>query len=341
MIDNFEDERSNSKKKIIIAIVIASVSVILIGTGIVCLGIFGRVKVNGTFLRNQKLQQDFDKKIMSSHVVFLEDEYNKFIAYKDSLAEIRDRNIFDKALDTLTGRDHKVKCKYDVDRDGLKKYIKKKNKKGRKPKNAKIIKKKKFFAIKSAKYGTKIVFKNLIKDLERGDEFISVKNYVEKPKVVDGDLTRKLKKLNKPLKWHISYENGAEIRYPADAVTYKKGKVIVDDTPMHDIIYDALATYDTIGKTWKFKDHKGKKQEVTGGTWGSTVNYEEEIAFIEKAMSKKKSYNNRKPSLLRESPENYSKTMIEVSIAKQHLWMYKGKKIVMQTDVVTGNPNKK
>lgn len=166
-------------------------------------------------------------------------------------------------------------------------------------------------------------------------------DFLEQPKILDEDLEPTLKKLNKPLKWHIAYKNGAEIRHNFDTVKLVKGKVKVDETQMRKIIYKALATYDTIGGVWEFKDHKGKKQKVKGGTWGSTVDYEREMPYIEKAYKKKKSHDNRKPYLLRESPKHYSKVKIEVSIPKQHMWMYKGKKIIMQSDVVTGLPNPK
>ncbi len=330
------------KKKLKIkVIVIVSAVVVAFVAALILLSVFGRVKVNGVYLSNKHIKRDFENKIMSTHTVFVEDKYNKFTKFKYNIKPIENRNIFTKAIDTVTGRNNNVKITYDVDVKGIKKTLKKDNKRNKKPKNAKIVKGEKLYKIRPAKLGTKVNIKGLVKSLKNHAENISVYDFLEQPKILDEDLEPTLKKLNKPLKWHIAYKNGAEIRHNFDTVKLVKGKVKVDETQMRKIIYKALATYDTIGGVWEFKDHKGKKQKVKGGTWGSTVDYEREMPYIEKAYKKKKSHDNRKPYLLRESPKHYSKIKIEVSIPKQHMWMYKGKKIIMQSDVVTGLPNPK
>ena len=333
---------SERKKKLKIKIiVVSSIIVVALVTTIICLAVFGRVKVNGVYLSNKNIKQDFENKIMSTHAVFLEDKYNKFTKFKYDLDDIENRNVFVKAFDTLTGSNNYVAISYDVDIKALKKTLKKDNKRNKKPRNAKIIKKKKFYGIRKARLGTKIDIKGLVKNLKKNIENISVYDYLEQPKVVDTDLEPKLKKLNKPLKWHITYKNGAEIRHNFDTVKLVHGKVFVDEAALQKIIYKALATYDTIGGTWDYVDHKGKKGTVKGGTWGSAVHYEREMPFIQDAYTKKKSFNKRKPYLLTESPKHFTKTMIEVSIAKQYMWMYKGKKIILKSPVVTGLPSKK
>ena len=320
---------------------IVSVVVVALVTALICLSAFGRVKVNGVYLSNQNLKQDFQNKIMSTHTVFLEDEYNKFIKFKYNIKKIEDRNIFVKAWDTISDRNNSVKITYDADIKGVKKTLKKDNKRNKKPRNAKIVKGKTFYKIRPAKLGTKVNVKGLVASLKKHAENISVYDFLEQPKILDEDLEPTLKKLNKPLKWHITYKNGADIRHNFNTVKLVKGKVKVDETQMQKIIYKALATYDTIGGTWEFKDHTGKKQTVKGGTWGSAVDYEREMPYIQHAYKKKKSHNNRKPYLLREAPKHFTKTQIEVSIPKQYMWMYKGKKIILKSPVVTGLPAKK
>ena len=257
-------ERKNKLRIKIIVIVI--VVVVAFVTALICLSVFGRVKVNGEYLSNDNIEGDFDYKIMSNHSVFLEDEYNVYTKYKYNLDKIKNRNIFVKAFDTATGRNNIVKITYDVDVKGIKKALKKDNKRNKKPRSAKIIKGKTFYEIRPAKLGTKIDVKGLVKSLVKNKEDISVYDYLEQPKVVDADLEPTVKKLNKPLKWHITYKNGAEIRHNFNTVKLVNGKVKVDETQMQKIIYKALATYDTIGGVWEFKDHKGKKQKVKGGT---------------------------------------------------------------------------
>lgn len=330
---------SKSKKKIIICASVG-VAVVAIAVTLICVGIWGKIKVNGTMLRNTHLQQDYDKLVLSQHSVFVEGEYNRYITFDRNISRLKNRNIWDKIIDTITKRNNVVNVKYSVDEQGLKKQIKKYNRGNKKPHNAKIIKEDRFYTIRSARLGSKIDTKALIKELHKYAEDISIYQFLKKPKVLDKDLLPLVKKLNKPLEWHITYRNGAEIRLNVDAVKLVKGKVKINDEKLRDIMYDALGTYDTIGQKWKFKDHKGRQCEVEGGTWGSTINYEEEVDFVNKSYAAKKSYDNRKPFLLRESPDKFTETMIEVSIKKQHLWMYKGKKKIMHTAVVTGLPKK-
>ena len=136
---------------------------------------------------------------MSTHTVFMEDKYNKFTKFKYSLKKIEDRNIFNKVIDTITGRNNNVKITYDVDIKGIKKTLKKDNKRNKKPENAKIVKGKTFYEIKPAKLGTKINIKGLVKSLKNNAENISVYDFLEQPKILDEDLEPTLKKLNKPL----------------------------------------------------------------------------------------------------------------------------------------------
>lgn len=332
------DTKSSKKKYYVIGIVAIVVVALVVAT--ILLSIFGNVKVNGVSLSNRNIKQDFETKVMSSHSVFLEKKYNTYTKFNYDLAPIENRNFIVKAFDAVFGRNNYVPITYTVNKEKLEKAIRKDNKKNKKPKDAKIVKGEKFYEIKPAQYGTKINIKGLFKALKKNLEKISVYDYLQKPKIVDKDLEPVVKALNKPMKWHITYKNGAEIRHNFDTVKLVDGEVNIDENAFQKVVYKALATYDTIGGTWTFKDHKGKKKKVTGGTWGSAVNYEKEMPFIKEAYSKKKSHKDRKPYLLTESPKNFTKKMIEVSISKQHLWMYKGKKLICQSDVVTGLPTK-
>ena len=65
---------------------------------------------------------------MSTHFVFMEDKYNKYITYKYDIKPIEDRNIFTKAIDTITGKNKSVKITYDADYKKIKKTLKKDNK---------------------------------------------------------------------------------------------------------------------------------------------------------------------------------------------------------------------
>ena len=190
------------KKKLKIKIIVTvSVVVVVFVAALICLSVFGRVKVNGVYLSNRNLKEDFQNKIMSTHTVFMEDKYNKFTKFKYDFKPVEDRNIFVKAFDTLTGNNRSVSITYDADYKAIKKTLKKDNKRNKKPKNAKIVKGKTYYKIRPAKLGTKIDVKGLIKSLKNNAENISVYDFLEQPKILDKDLEPTLKKLNKPLKW--------------------------------------------------------------------------------------------------------------------------------------------
>ena len=83
------------KKKLKIKIIVTvSVVVVVFVAALICLSVFGRVKVNGVYLSNRNLKEDFQNKIMSTHTVFMEDKYNKFTKFKYDFKPVEDRNIF-------------------------------------------------------------------------------------------------------------------------------------------------------------------------------------------------------------------------------------------------------
>lgn len=308
----------------------------LLGAGAVVLTAFGQTKVNGVLLDNKNIVVDFEESNVTDDT-FVEDEYNKFVTFKYDISRLTKRNIFTKLVDTITRRNIPIKVSRDIDYKGIKKKVKKHNKKAKKSKSAKIIIKNDKYKIKKAKYGTVIDLKKLMKEIKSGSTEIYIVDFYKQPKVQEKDLEKKVKKLNKALKWHIKYKNGKTIKILPEMVTRKKNEVNIDEQALWKEAYKILSSYDTINGEWKFKDHKGKKRKTKGGTWGSAVNYEAEMKFVQKAYNDDKSYNKRKPVLLRNYTK-YSKEKIEISLKKQHLWVYKGKKVIMDTGVVTGLP---
>ncbi len=168
------------KLKIKVTVIVSAVVVVLV-TALILLSVFGRVKVNGVYLSNKHIKTDFENKIMSTHTVFVENKYNKFTKFKYNIKPIENRNIFTKAIDTVTGRNNNVKITYDVDVKGIKKTLKKDNKRNKKPKNAKIVKGEKLYKIRPAKLGTKVNIKGLVKSLKNHAENISVYDFLEQP----------------------------------------------------------------------------------------------------------------------------------------------------------------
>ena len=326
------------KTKVIIVAIIVAVVIALLGVGVLLFTLFGKTKVNGVMIDNRNVVAEFKENFVLNNT-FVEDDYNQFVKYNYDISRLTRRNVFTKIADTISKRNVPIKVTKEIDYDGIKKKAKKHNKHAKKSKNAKIVIKKDKYKIKKAKYGTVIDIKKLIKEVKEGATEIYVVDFYKQPKIKDKDLKKKVKKLNNALKWHITYKNGEKIKITPDMVKRKKNEITIDEQALWKEAYKVLATYDTIGGEWEFKDHKGKKRKAKGGTWGSAVNYDAEMKFIQKAYDDDKSYNKRKPELLRNFTK-YSKERIEISLKKQHLWVYKKKKVIMDTGVVTGLPTK-
>jgi hypothetical protein len=108
-----------------------------------------------------------------------------------------------------------------------------------------------------------------------------------------------------------------------------------------------LASYDTVGKAREFKTSTGETITVTGGTYGkifsSDLETEYLIDFFTEEMEKAQSdeeynpeFEERTPIYSRDLPEEIGNTYIEVSIEKQHVWVYTDGNLTMESDCVTG-----
>lgn len=112
--------------------------------------------------------------------------------------------------------------------------------------------------------------------------------------------------------------------------------------------------YDTVGKPKAFTTHTGDVVDITTGDYGWLMDQDEAVEKLEKLVLAKKSVTVDLTEGTEQSAEwwlrtavgydanggdYYGTTYAEVSIAEQHMWMYQDGEIVLDTDVVTGNPN--
>jgi Uncharacterized protein conserved in bacteria len=152
-------------------------------------------------------------------------------------------------------------------------------------------------------------------------------------------------------------------KYTATRVTYRFGSLneILDGTTIHtwltvddnlnvlinkmaieDYITSLSKKYDTVGITREFQTSIGNKVEVKGGLYGWKIDIHAESKALLKhikhgdVMEKEPLYLQK--ALTREGNE-IGNTYIEINITKQQLWYYKNGKLLVQSAVVTGNPN--
>lgn len=112
--------------------------------------------------------------------------------------------------------------------------------------------------------------------------------------------------------------------------------------------------YNTAGVPKKFATTGGDVVELSAGDYGWLLDEEYAVERLKEIVLAKKSVTLNLTDRSEESDkwwlrvavgydangnDYYGTTYAEVSIEKQHMWMYEDGKLVLETDVVTGNPN--
>lgn len=101
------------------------------------------------------------------------------------------------------------------------------------------------------------------------------------------------------------------------------------------------ATYDTVGKTRTITTPTGKTTEVSGGTYGWSVDEDgETTALINsikngEVISKEPAY---AQTAATHEAQDWGTTYVEVDLTTQHMWYIVDGSVAMEADVVTGLP---
>lgn len=150
-------------------------------------------------------------------------------------------------------------------------------------------------------------------------------------------------------------------RYCQASITYTMDKdVVVDKTLIAtwltcsddmqvSVDYDSVRawmrefgkTYDTVGTTRTITTPTGKTAQVSGGTYGWSVNEDQEtqdlINSIQNAevVEREPAY---KQTAASRGAQDWGNTYLEVDMSAQHMWYIVNGSVVLETDVVTGRP---
>ena len=150
-------------------------------------------------------------------------------------------------------------------------------------------------------------------------------------------------------------------RYCQASITYTMDKdVVVDKTLIAtwltcsddmqvSVDYDSVRawmrefgkTYDTVGTTRTITTPIGKTAQVSGGTYGWSVNEDQEtqdlINSIQNAevVEREPAY---KQTAASRGAQDWGNTYLEVDMSAQHMWYIVNGSVVLETDVVTGRP---
>ena len=100
--------------------------------------------------------------------------------------------------------------------------------------------------------------------------------------------------------------------------------------------------YDTYGKPRSFVTGLGNTVEVTGGNFGWRIDQEAEYASLTaniqngETVTREANYANRG---LSHDVNDFGNTYVEVDLTNQHMFFFQNGQCVLQSDIVTGNPN--
>lgn len=117
--------------------------------------------------------------------------------------------------------------------------------------------------------------------------------------------------------------------------------VTLDEAAVRNWILEFDARYDTLGSTRPITTPTGKATEVSGGTYGWSINEDEEYAALlnsirnGEVLKKTPSCSQTAAS---HAPQDWGSTFLEVDLTAQHMWYLKDSAVVFESDVVTGSP---
>ena len=125
----------------------------------------------------------------------------------------------------------------------------------------------------------------------------------------------------------LSYDDNMQVTFNEDAV--------------REWMREFGSTYDTVGTTRTITTPTGKTAEVSGGTYGWSVDEDTETQNLINSI-KNGEVVTREPAYAQtaasHSAQDWGTTYLEVDLSTQHMWYIVNGSVALETDVVTGLP---
>lgn len=174
--------------------------------------------------------------------------------------------------------------------------------------------------------------------------------FYEKPQYTteSEELIQACKKLNDLCRASITYEMDEPVVVDKTLISSwlsvdEKFNVILDENAVRNWVLEFDARYDTLGATRPLTTPAGKAAEVSGGTYGWSINEHEEFAALlnsirnGEVLTRTPSYAQTAAS---HAPQDWGSTFLEVDLTAQHMWYVRDGAVAFESDVVTGSvPN--
>lgn len=205
--------------------------------------------------------------------------------------------------------------------------------------------------------GDEINFDALINDIKEGVNTglrldYKLEDYYIQPQFTQqsDDIVRAVNEINTYKEMNIIYEFG-DAQEVIDWEKLKKYLVYNPQTAglklktkwVENFVRELAKTYNTYGKTRKFKTTKDGTVKIDGGILGWWIDEGKTAEQLKGLLGKKKSktlepvYRN---VAAQHGEDDIGDTYVEISIERQHVWYYKNGKMKMESDMVSGKLTK-
>ena len=173
--------------------------------------------------------------------------------------------------------------------------------------------------LKPSVYQDDEALKKEVEELNRYTQVTIYYDFGDREETVDGDLIRT---------WLVKAEDGS---------------YMLDEAAMKDYVYQLAYKYDTFGGTREFVTATGQKITIKGGDYGYVIKQDQTLQELKDAILNGKS-GTREPVYLYKGAcrdtNDIGDTYVEIDLTNQKMYFYKDGSLLVETEVVTGNPNK-
>lgn len=121
-----------------------------------------------------------------------------------------------------------------------------------------------------------------------------------------------------------------------------KKEVKIDEEKVKAYVADLASRYDTIYRDRTFQTSSGETVTISGNEYGYQIDQENEkqqlMTDIQNKVPVQREPVYAKSGLKRNGLDDLEGSYVEVSLERQHLWLYKDGALVTETDIISGLP---
>lgn len=282
--------------------------------------------------------------------------------YKDNLkkGEYVNQNPFYWVISILVPKDYSLEHNVDYDENKFRSIVENLNlwkEEIVEPKDAEVVFKDNKFVIEKEVNGNKINKEKLneeiikaIKNLEKVLDLEKEKIYYE-PNIRQNDekLIKLAENMNNLNSFEIVYDfdDRKEILKNESLINlYKisgKQRLEIDEAKVEEYINFLATKYDTFKSTRKFQTTGAGIAQIDGGIYGWSTDVEQSVKELIKVLEKGENAEIKpvyKLEAASRKENDIGDSYIEIDLARQKMWLYKDKEAILETNIVTGNPNR-